>query len=207
MLQLTVGQLQVKEPGNYFIHVIGLTRIHKKVPAFSRHRTEVQKGDTLQFQNDTFFFQLPTEELELLTQWEVTLLLNSVKTSPTTVHQVGRATFPCAREGTSQIGLQSLQYPFFGQTATLTVTWDVKAKETPVEEEGPKSKANQNHILPTIRSLSQSGRTFSNVDINNYLRVGTRHVFLHHKAPWSVQLVCSCCSVFCSEDHSRRCLQ
>lgn len=169
MLQLIVEQLDVTEPENYFLHVVGLSKLHSKIAPTSRHRTEVlrrgEKG-TIKFKSDTFSFQFPKDEIQNVVQWDATVLLNSVKTHPgTTVQQVGRATFHCAMEGTSQVELQAPHYPFH-PVGILFLRWKFTN-----ESEGSQTVTNgietsdftpisKSVTLPDIRTLSDRNCMF-----------------------------------------------
>lgn len=156
MLHLTIEQLEVNEAENYFIHVVGMAKKpNLKIPPVSRHRTEVQrKGESplLKFKSGSFSFQVPPSELADVANWELTLLLNVVKTSPTTVQQVGRATFQCAKEGTQKIAIQSLQHPF-GPVASLCVRWNASLERP---EKGTDVEDTKYPTLPSIASLCES---------------------------------------------------
>lgn len=188
MLQLIVEQLDVTETDNYFLHVVGLSKLHSKIAPTSRHRTEVlRRGEngTIKFKSDTFTFQFPKDEIQNIAQWDATVLLNCVKTHPsTTVQQVGRATFHCAMKGASQVELHAPQYPFH-LVGLLFLRWRFTNESgNPTVTDGSETSdltpVSKPVTLPNIRTLSDRNCMFGSYKHVDFPSYCPRHLLLHH---------------------------
>ena len=153
MLAFCLGQSEVNVPGNYFFHVVGAFKQGQRVPPCYRQRTEVLEDASrcMIFQNNTFDFLFPPQELENIEEWQIMLYLTMVTAVPLpATTQVGKILMPCQKNSTTKIPIFSTQSQ--EKIGYTTVTWIFQ--DSPPSCDRPKPIL----CLPILSSVLQKGK-------------------------------------------------